>query len=81
MRLSDDTYLFAGNQQKISTDVGKFLSSIRARLNRLAARWSASRTWAQQMRDLHRFNDRELWDVGLSRSDIWSIERGTYRRD
>jgi len=81
MRLSDDTYLIAGNQQKISTDVGNFLSSIRARLNHLAASWMASRTHAQQMRDLYRFNDRELWDVGLSRADVWSIERGTYRRD
>jgi uncharacterized protein YjiS (DUF1127 family) len=81
MRLSDDTYLISGNQQKISTDVGKFLSSMRARLDRLGASWAASRARAQQMRDLHRFNDRELWDLGLSRSDIGSIERGTYRRE
>lgn len=81
MRLSNDTYLIAGNQQKISTDAGKFLSAIHARLNSLAASWVASRTRARQMRDLHRFNDRELWDVGLSRADVWSIERGTYRRD
>ena len=35
----------------------------------------------QQLRDLTSFSDRELWDVGLSRSDFMAIRDGTFRRD
>lgn len=36
---------------------------------------------AQEMADLAKFSDRDLWDLGLCRSDLMSVERGTYRRD
>ena len=77
MNLSDDAYLLAGNRQKIIPDIGTILSPIRT----LAAAWVKRRTRTRELRELARFTDRDLWDVGLSRSDIWSIEQGTYRRD
>ena len=73
--------LLSGDRQKITPDIGTFLSAASARLHRLAAVWVKRRTRARELRELARFTDRDLWDVGLSRSDVWSIERGTYSRD
>jgi uncharacterized protein YjiS (DUF1127 family) len=81
MNLSDDTYLLSGNRQKLTPDIGTLLAAIRTRLHRLAAAWIKRHSRARELRELSRFTDRDLWDVGLSRSDVWSIERGTYRRD
>lgn len=47
---------------------------------RLAA-IAARHRHAREMADLAKFSDRELWDLGLSRSDLMSVERGLYRRD
>jgi uncharacterized protein YjiS (DUF1127 family) len=76
MNLSDDTYLISGDQH-----VGVFLPSMLTRLHRIAAFWHQRRTRAREMADLYRFNDRELWDIGLNRSDLRAIERGTFRRE
>jgi uncharacterized protein YjiS (DUF1127 family) len=81
MNLSNDTYPISDGRQKIAPDIGTILSAMRAGLHRLSASWVKRRTRAREMRELYRFTDRDLWDVGLSRSDVWSIERGTYRRD
>jgi uncharacterized protein YjiS (DUF1127 family) len=81
MNLSNDTYLISGGRQKIAGDVGNWMSSIRGRLHGLIALWAEKRTRNRELRELYRFSDRELWDVGLSRSDILSIEKGIYRRD
>ncbi|HEX2944260.1 MAG TPA: DUF1127 domain-containing protein [Rhodopila sp.] len=42
---------------------------------------SARRRFYRDAQQLDHFSDRELWDLGLSRSDISSIAHGTYRRD
>jgi uncharacterized protein YjiS (DUF1127 family) len=81
MNLSDDTFLISGDRQKIAPDIGTFLSAMRAGVHRLGASWIKRRTRAREMRELYRFTDRDLWDVGLSRSDVWSIEKGTFSRD
>jgi uncharacterized protein YjiS (DUF1127 family) len=47
----------------------------------MTAFWAARRHGARQAEVLHAFSDRELWDLGLSRSDIPGIIKGTYRRD
>ncbi len=41
----------------------------------------ARRQRARELHDLAMFSDRDLWDVGLSRSDLMAIEKGVYRRD
>jgi uncharacterized protein YjiS (DUF1127 family) len=33
------------------------------------------------MQDLYRCSDRDLWDMGLSRSDLMAIENGSFHRD
>ncbi len=81
MNLSNDTYLISGGRQKSASDVRGWLSAILASLRRLGASWLESRARERDIQALYRFSDRELWDGGLSRSDIWAIERGTYHRE
>jgi uncharacterized protein YjiS (DUF1127 family) len=38
------------------------------------------RRFRRDAAQLSRFSDRDLWDLGLSRSDLPSIAEGTYRR-
>ena len=48
---------------------------------RFFSRLAEKRRHAREMRDLAAFSDRELWDIGLSRSDMMALDRGVYRRD
>jgi uncharacterized protein YjiS (DUF1127 family) len=57
------------------------LPGLIARLDRLAARWRASRNHAREIRELFAFNDHDLRDLGLSRSDFMAIREGSYRRE
>jgi uncharacterized protein YjiS (DUF1127 family) len=77
----NNTYPIAGDRAKVAGEVDTWLSSIQVGLQRLWASWAERRMRAREMGELYRFSDRELWDVGLSRSDIIGIEKGTYRRD
>jgi uncharacterized protein YjiS (DUF1127 family) len=81
MNLSNDTYSISNGQTKIAGDLGTWMSQALARLQHLGTWWTARTKRNHEMRELARFSDRELWDIGLSRSDILSIENGTYRRD
>jgi uncharacterized protein YjiS (DUF1127 family) len=47
----------------------------------IVARWHAHRHRARELRELFALDERELRDLGLSRSDFISIRNGTYRRD
>ena len=51
------------------------------RLSRLGAYWKGRRERARQIQELFGSSDRELWDMGLSRSDLREIVNGTYRRE
>jgi uncharacterized protein YjiS (DUF1127 family) len=57
------------------------VQSIAAWLVQRVAVWTASRRRAREMREIMLFSDRDLWDVGLSRSDLMALEKGVYRRD
>ncbi|HQT75853.1 MAG: hypothetical protein B7Z80_03540 [Rhodospirillales bacterium 20-64-7] len=43
--------------------------------------WATRRRSYRDAQQLDRFSDRELWDLGLSRSDVPAIARGIYKRD
>jgi len=77
MSLSKNVYSISGEHR----EAGSWRTSLFAPLTRARALWAEKRTRARELGELHRFSDRELWDVGLSRSDIMSIEQGVYRRD
>jgi uncharacterized protein YjiS (DUF1127 family) len=51
------------------------------KLGRFASRLAARHRAATEIRQLYRFDDRELRDVGLSRGDFPAIMSGTYNRD
>ena len=80
MDLSKDSQpLFAGQQTARGTNI--WPSKLRAGLVRLGTSWMARRRRAREIQGLQGFSDRELWDLGLRRSDLRAIINGTYRRD
>jgi uncharacterized protein YjiS (DUF1127 family) len=76
MNPSNNTYLVADTRQA-SRPIGIWWSM---QYHRLRASWAERRARARQMQELYRSTDRELWDMGLSRSDLPEIAKGTYRR-
>jgi uncharacterized protein YjiS (DUF1127 family) len=46
-----------------------------------AAAWTERRKRARDRQVLADFSDRELWDIGISRSDIPGVLAGTFHRD
>jgi uncharacterized protein YjiS (DUF1127 family) len=72
--------LSAGPQQSVRAD-SVWPSWLQGRLDHLGAAWAGRRKRSREVRDLYVFTDRELWDVGLSRSDLPAIANGTYRRE
>ena len=77
MNLSNNTYAISGGHHA----TWSWLSQIASRLHHMRENWAGRRARAREMQDLHRCSDRELWDMGLSRSDLLTIENGSFRRD
>lgn len=67
--------------QSFLSGIGLPMLRLRTGLARIGEALVERRLRNQQLRDLTAFSDRELWDVGLSRSDFLAIEKGTFRRD
>jgi uncharacterized protein YjiS (DUF1127 family) len=74
MNLSDQAQL-------ISVGHPKIVWNIRGWLLHAHALWVARRQRAREMAEISSFSDRDLWDLGLSRSDLQGIADGTYRKD
>ena len=81
MNLFDQTYIIPRDQRETVGMPAAWLSPMITRMHDAGAYLSARRARARELRELYRFSDRELWDVGLSRSDIVAMEKGIYRRD
>jgi uncharacterized protein YjiS (DUF1127 family) len=77
MSISNNTYVYSGSDHAARP----WLSHMTARLHDLRASWAQRRARAREMQDLYRCSDRDLWDMGLSRSDLMAIENGSFRRD
>jgi len=80
MNPTKDAWLFSPGRQLSSSSAGAWPSRLRAGCDHLRTLWVARRQRAQARATLQSFSDRELWDLGLSRSDIPAIIKGTYRR-
>jgi uncharacterized protein YjiS (DUF1127 family) len=81
MNISEEVRPILAGQRQITRAVSVWLSRLQARLDHLGASWASRRQRARQVQELYRASDRELWDMGLSRSDLPAIARGTHRRD
>ena len=81
MNLSEQSRAISESQQQVAREAILWLSWLRARLDSLGAAWADRRKRAREIRELYRFNERELWDLGLRRSDQAAIANGTYRRE
>jgi uncharacterized protein YjiS (DUF1127 family) len=78
---SDDAPLFAERPQPIVSTASAWLAWLRAGLGRLSAFWMARRQRSRDIQALAAFSDRELWDLGLGRSDLQAIINGSKCRD
>jgi uncharacterized protein YjiS (DUF1127 family) len=81
MSLSDQARFLPDTQQKIISDLLRWLFRARALVRRLGGFWTARRQRARELDELYRFTDRELADLGLSKSDLPAIGRGAYHRE
>jgi uncharacterized protein YjiS (DUF1127 family) len=62
-------------QQEIVSLFRICLSRLQSASARFGASWVARRKRRREIRQLHAFSDRELKDVGLSRSDLRGITK------
>jgi uncharacterized protein YjiS (DUF1127 family) len=81
MRLYSGLHIVAEDHPTISRDKLAWSVFARTQIKRVSAFIVARHQRARQLRELYAMTDRELWDVGLSRSDRLAIDEGTYRRD
>jgi uncharacterized protein YjiS (DUF1127 family) len=81
MSLSADAQLVSQSHRKAPARRSVSLPHFAMTLQRIVAAWIKRQRQAREMQALYRFNDRELWDIGLGRSDLPAIENGTFRRD
>jgi uncharacterized protein YjiS (DUF1127 family) len=77
----EHAHAISGARPQATGEVRAWLTRLRARFDRLGARWTAHRKAARDLRQLDLCTDPELSDMGLNRSDFPAIIRGTYRRD
>jgi uncharacterized protein YjiS (DUF1127 family) len=81
MNISENVRLTAEGQMPIMRVAGAWWAWLQARFGRFGASWKTRWQRAREIQELAAFNDRELWDLGLGRSDLQAIINGTYRRD
>ena len=81
MSLSANAQLVSQNHQKTSSASPLSLSGIATTLKRIGTTWAVRRRRMRDMQALYTFSDRELWDIGLGRSDLPAIENGSFHRD
>lgn len=74
--LSSNAYFVEG----LRTSVRGWLSQVPAWIQFWRGRWVARRARGRELRELYNCSDRELRDIGLSRSDFLAIEKGVYRQ-
>ena len=77
MNTSNDTYLISGSHATTRS----WLSLITSRLHQMRVSAADRRVRAREMQDLYRCDDRDLRDMGLSRSDLLAVQKGTFHRD
>ncbi len=80
MNIADDAQFIAEGPRPIVSTAHAGLTRLQAVLSNLRASWRTRRQRSREVQELIAFSDRELWDLGLGRSDVHAIANGTYRR-
>ena len=81
MNLSDNTWPSASGQGRTIDPSHGLTARFQAWIGHAAASWKARRQRAHEAAALYASSDRELWDMGFSRSDIPSVLDGTFRQE
>ena len=80
INISDDAQFIVGGPHPTVSTARAWLARLQAKLGRFGASWRTRRQRSREVQELAAFSDRELWDLGLGRSDLHAIASGTYRR-
>jgi uncharacterized protein YjiS (DUF1127 family) len=80
MTLAQTARLVSGSPQQVAHQASIWFARLSSSLHRINTAWAVRRRFSRDARQLYSFSDRELWDLGLSRSDVPSIAAGTFRR-
>ena len=81
MNLSENTWSTASGQGRTADPSHTVATRFHAWIGHAAEAWKVRRQRAHEAAALYASTDRELWDMGFSRSDIPSILDGTYRQE
>ncbi len=81
MRIFQHARLGPEHPHQFLPEVNGWPSRVTAGLDRIIAGWTARRRAARDIQELYAFSTRELRDMGLNRSDLPAVARGSYRRD
>jgi uncharacterized protein YjiS (DUF1127 family) len=81
MSLFGDARPLPDAQQTFVADLRRGMARGHTMWRRVADSWNARRQHARELEELYRFTDRDLADLGLSKSDLPAIEKGVYHRE
>jgi uncharacterized protein YjiS (DUF1127 family) len=81
MAVSNNIWRIPQSQQHSLPAANSWLSRLQAGISRITTAWVTRRQQGRDAALLRALSDRELWDLGLGRSDISRVANGTYRRD
>jgi uncharacterized protein YjiS (DUF1127 family) len=77
----DPAQALAEGHRQVAHEARLLLSWLQARFAKLRSTRAARRQRARELGELYRLSNRELSDMGLSRSDLPAIAAGRYRRE
>jgi uncharacterized protein YjiS (DUF1127 family) len=81
MTRSETARLLSDSPQQIIHQASNWFARLQPKLHRIVNARATRRRHSRDAEQLYAFSDRELWDLGLGRSDLPSIIAGTYRRE
>ncbi len=81
MNLTESARLNSRTRAETSRNTNVWWTQVRAGLNRFAAYRAARRKHARDRQALFDFSDRELRDIGITRTDVPAVMNGTFSRD
>jgi uncharacterized protein YjiS (DUF1127 family) len=76
-----DAHPGARSPENIFGGTGILLSRLQKQISHIQTFWTVHRRREREAQALRALSDRDLWDLGLSRSDLPRVLDGTYRRD
>ena len=81
MRYAEQLNLIPAGHHQIAQAAGIWIVKMNAWLGGVGSRLAGWRKRGDEMAELRGLNDRDLADIGLSRADMYAIQRGIWNRN